>query len=194
MTLSFKKPALLLINCVSFSVLLAWPLVIWHGLANWRPEWVLIVLVTAFLLRFLVLKKQLGVLAATGKKIALFGLALCLFSGILREYHLLLYYPVVINALLFTVFYSSLAEPVSLVERLARLQEPALSAAGVKYTSRVTQIWCVFFIVNGSIAFLTCMYGDMTIWAAYNGMISYVLMGLLMGTEWIVRQRIKKRE
>eukprot|EP00906_Rhabdomonas_costata_P019811 RCo028830 len=194
MTLSFKKQALYLINFVSFSVLLTWPLIIWHGLANWRAEWVLILLATAFLLRFLVLKKQLGVLAATGKKIAFFGIALCLFSGILREYHLLLYYPVVINALLFTLFYSSLSEPVSLVERLARLQEPELSAAGVKYTRRVTQVWCVFFIVNGAIAFLTCIYGDMTIWAAYNGMISYVLMGTLMGTEWLVRQRIKKRE
>lgn len=81
-----------------------------------------------------------------------------------------------------------------LVERLARLQYPQLSAQGVRYTRRVTQIWCGFFILNGSVALITAQIGDMALWSAWNGMIAYLLMGALMAGEWLVRRRVMKRE
>ncbi|MGV2398888.1 MAG UNVERIFIED_CONTAM: hypothetical protein MIL04_25265, partial [Klebsiella aerogenes] len=59
---------------------------------------------------------------------------------------------------------------------------------------RVTQIWCAFFIGNGGIALVTALYGDMSLWTAWNGMISYLLMGMLMAGEWLVRQRVIKRD
>ncbi|MDU7135113.1 MAG: hypothetical protein E6325_27580, partial [Enterobacteriaceae bacterium] len=65
---------------------------------------------------------------------------------------------------------------------------------GIQYTRRVTQVWCLFFIINGGIALFTAMYGDMSLWAAWNGMISYLLIGALMGAEWLVRSRLMKRE
>lgn len=71
-----------------------------------------------------------------------------------------------------------------IVERLARLQEPDLPEKGVRYTRRVTQIWCGFFIINGGIALFTALYGDMSLWTAWNGMIAYFLMGTLMAGEW----------
>lgn len=64
----------------------------------------------------------------------------------------------------------------------------------MRYTRRVTQIWCLFFIVNGSIALLTALYGDMALWTAWNGMIAYLLIGALMAGEWLVRRRVMKRE
>ena len=64
----------------------------------------------------------------------------------------------------------------------------------MRYTRRVTQIWCLFFIVNGSIAILTALYGDMALWTAWNGMIAYLLIGALMAGEWLVRRRVMKRE
>lgn len=81
-----------------------------------------------------------------------------------------------------------------LVERLARLRDPQLPDAAVRYTRRVTQIWCVFFILNGSIALFTAIYGDMTLWTAWNGMIAYLLMGALMAGEWLVRRQMIKRD
>ena len=51
-----------------------------------------------------------------------------------------------------------------------------------------------FFIGNGGIALVTALYGDMSLWTAWNGMISYLLMGMLMAGEWLVRQRVSKRD
>jgi uncharacterized membrane protein len=51
-----------------------------------------------------------------------------------------------------------------------------------------------FFIVNGSIALFTALHGDMSIWTAWNGMLSYLLMGMLMAGEWLVRRRVMKRD
>ena len=81
-----------------------------------------------------------------------------------------------------------------IVERLARLREPNLPEAGVRYTYLVTLIWCAFFIINGSVALFTALNGDMTLWTTWNGMVSYLLMGTLMVGEWLVRQLVIKRD
>ena len=91
-------------------------------------------------------------------------------------------------------FGGSLWSAMPIIERLARLREPDLPETAVRYTRRVTQIWCAFFIFNGSIALLTALHGDMSIWTAWNGMLSYLLMGMLMAGEWLVRRRVMKRD
>jgi uncharacterized membrane protein len=90
------------------------------------------------------------------------------------------------------VFSWSLRSPTSLIERLARIQQPDLPPEGIIYTRRVTQIWCVFFIVNGSIALVTALWSSFEIWSLYNGFIAYLLMGLLLVGEYIVRMRTQK--
>jgi uncharacterized membrane protein len=86
------------------------------------------------------------------------------------------------------LFGISLKNPPSMVERFARLREPDLPSAGVIYTRRVTQIWCAFFIANGSLAAYTAMYSSREIWALYNGFIAYLLMGAMFSVEWLVRR------
>ena len=76
-------------------------------------------------------------------------------------------------------------------ERLARLHDPELDAHGVAYTRRVTIVWCGFFILNGGIALATALWASEQTWALYNGFITYALMGLLMGGEWLVRRRVR---
>jgi len=125
--------------------------------------------------------------------LALVGSALCLASLLLRSQHLLLWYPLVVNASMLLLFGASLWSPMPLVERLARLREPDLPPRAVRYTRRVTQVWCGFFIFNGSVALLTCLLNDVTLWTLWNGCISYLLMGTLMGGEWLLRQRIRKQ-
>ena len=59
---------------------------------------------------------------------------------------------------------------------------------GVRYTRRITQIWCGFFIANGSIiAALALLHADRA-WTWYTGFISYLLMGALFAGEWIYRR------
>lgn len=100
------------------------------------------------------------------------------------------FYPVLVN-LCFLVFFAwTLRVPPSMIERLARLQDPHLPERAVPYTRQVTWVWCGFFAVNGTLALLTAVYASDALWAAYNGFIAYLAMGLLFIGEWLVRQRV----
>lgn len=101
-------------------------------------------------------------------------------------------YPVLVSGVMLGVFSYSLISPPSLIERIARLNDPNLPAAAIRYTRRVTQVWCGFFLINGSIALATALWASPTIWSLYNGVISYLLMGLLFGGEYLARRRFKR--
>ena len=103
-----------------------------------------------------------------------------------------LLWPVVVNVALLGVFVGSLARPPSIIERLARREQPELPASGVRYTRRVTQVWCGFFAINASLALATVIHGDRALWTLYNGGIAYGAMALLFAGEWCLRQRIQK--
>jgi len=104
------------------------------------------------------------------------------------------FYPVMMNLGFLILFASSLFTPTSFVEKLARLKEPNLSLHAVAYTRKVTILWCGFFVFNGSIAALTALYASHHVWMMYNGLVAYLLMGLFTAGEWIVRQRVKKKQ
>jgi uncharacterized membrane protein len=101
-------------------------------------------------------------------------------------------YPVLINAGLLVLFGLSLVYPPPIAERLARLSEPDLPAAAVGYTRRVTQVWCVFFAVNGSVALYTALAASLAVWSLYNGVVAYLLIGLLFGVELFIRSRVRR--
>jgi len=128
--------------------------------------------------------------AARWSGFAALGLvALALWSNALLPLKL---YPVLVNLAFLIAFAWSLGTSQSMVERLARLTEPDLPPAGVAYTRTVTWVWCVFFVVNGAIALATALWASEAVWSIYNGVIAYVLMGLLFGIEYLVRLRIKR--
>lgn len=181
-----------LINGLSWLMTLAWPFLVWFSVTRPDHRWLLPVLALTFILRFATLRDDNHLFKGTGLLLAATGAALSLAGLLLREGQWLLWYPVAVNAALLLLFGGSLYSGMPLVERLARLREPELPARAVAYTRRVTQIWCLFFIVNGAIAVLTCLVGNVHWWALWNGMVSYLLMGLLMGGEWLVRQRVRR--
>lgn len=119
---------------------------------------------------------------------------LCLISVFCNSTQALLYYPVVINALFLGFFACSLFT-VPIVELFARLQlrlkNQLITPRIQRYTFKVTVVWCGFFVVNGSIALATVLYGDMHYWALYNGFISYILMALLMSGEYLIRKVVE---
>ena len=86
-------------------------------------------------------------------------------------------YPVIVNATLLGVFAYSLVFP------------PAIG-----YTRRVTQVWCVFFAVNGAIALYTALYASSALWSIYNGFLAYIFIGLLLAGEYCVRRRVMERQ
>ncbi|MCC3703903.1 hypothetical protein [Rouxiella badensis] len=181
-----------LLHAVTVLVIIAYPLAVWLGLRNGGMGVLAPILMVTFILRLLTFRGKLSQLTALGRTLAAAGLLFAAASWLLHESQMLLYYPVVVNTLLLLLFGYSLLSPPPVVERLARLSQPDLPPKAVSYTRRVTQVWCVFFFLNGAIAFYTCLKGDVALWTLYNGGISYLLIGLLMGVEWIVRKRVQR--
>lgn len=182
------------VQVVTGALLLAWPFVIWFGLAHNSLHWLLPLMALLLVLRLRQGRKNAGPMCFVMQSVALAGIALCVASVLLKTHQLLLFYPVVVNAVMLSVFGGSLWSAMPLVERLARLRTPALPPQGVRYTRRVTQIWCLFFIFNGTIALFTALHGDMRMWTTWNGMLSYLLMGALMAGEWLIRRQVMKRD
>ena len=114
--------------------------------------------------------------------------AFFLFAALRNAGGSLTLYPLLVSGAMLAIFTASLIHPPTVIERLARLQHPDLPPEGVRYTRRITQIWCGFFIANGSIiAALALLHADRA-WTWYTGFISYLLMGALFAGEWIYRR------
>ena len=106
---------------------------------------------------------------------------------------LLRIYPFCVNLTLFALFFSSLYNPPTIIERFARLREPNLSESGVRYTRRLTMIWCGFFMLNGAAALYTAIKTNLETWTLYNGFIAYILMGSLFLGEYAIRIWVRKK-
>jgi uncharacterized membrane protein len=169
---------------VPWLLTLLYPLLIYRGAAHFAPRWLALLLIALALCRALAVKGKIWLIAAAGATVLA---AVSLFSNQIMPLKL---YPVLVNAVLCAFFALTLICPPSAIERLARIKEPDLPPDGVRYTRRVTQLWCGFFIFNGSMALVTVFYSD-AVWALYNGLIAYLLIGSLLLGEWLIRRRVK---
>ena len=171
------------------SIALLYPFIVWLGLSSGYFYTLFVVLLLVFLLRLSFLRRMTGIVKHLSLITASIGSLLVLMGLLFRQADWLLFYPVLINTTMLFVFAGSLFLKQSVIEQLARIRQPDLPVAGVLYTRRVTQVWCVFFVVNGLIAFMTAWLGDLQLWALYNGLVSYLLIGLLLVLEWIIRKK-----
>lgn len=160
---------------------LLYPLVIWIGLARFEPRWLALALLGLALLRALVSREPVWLAAAAG------AMVLVAATWLSNDGLPLKLYPVLVNTVLLAVFALSLLRPPTVIERLARLGRPDLPAAAIPYVTRVTRIWCGFFLVNGGIALWTAVAASDATWAIYNGVIAYLLIGALLLGERLVR-------
>ncbi len=170
---------------VLLALSLAYPLVVYWALGRFEPRWLALLLFALALLRAVATRQAVWLVAAAGA--GLLALLATLFNDALP----LKLYPALVNVVMLGVFATSLVFPPSAIERIARLSEPDLPAHGVAYTRRVTQVWCGFFVVNGTLALATALWASDRVWALYNGLFAYALIGLLFAGEWLVRQRVK---
>jgi len=181
-------------------ITLLYPLVVFYGLAEFSVRWVSFTLLLLFIIRLLLLKKSsitennaTQVLSPTASKvISILALSFLLISFIFGDDTGLLFYPVIINSALALVFSYSLANPPPIIERLARLTQADLPPHAIAYTRTVTKVWLGFFIINAIIASYTALFTSLETWTLYNGLIAYILMGILFTGEYLVRLRVQK--
>lgn len=174
-----------LVNGVIGLLTLLYPLAVYFGIQSVQP-WQ----IASILASFLLVRLACGRTSGTAHQLLI--IAAALYCGLAiwnNDVITLRLYPALMNLGLLLVFASSLYFPPPVIERLARLQHPDLPPQGVLYTRRVTQVWCVFFLLNGLIAAATALWCSFACWSLYNGLLAYVLMGLLMAIEYWVRIR-----
>ena len=116
-------------------------------------------------------------------------------------------YPVAINLIFLVFFGSTLFRGPNMIFRFATLADKSVKGSFHEkkvenYCRKVTVIWCIFFILNGTVAILTVFAGKIfgitpenadKVWSLYNGGISYILMGFLFAAEFIVRKFVDKK-
>jgi uncharacterized membrane protein len=169
------------------AVTLLYPLAIWFGHGQVEPRWLAGLLLLAVATRLPALK--LSGVARWSVAGALVLVACAIWSNLLLPLKL---YPVLVNAALLAGFAYSLTTPMSAVERMARLRGDDFPPLAQAYMRKVTQVWCGFFVFNGAVAFATALWASEAVWSLYTGVISYVLMAVLFGAEYLVRLRFKR--
>lgn len=180
-------------NAMVVGFALTYPLVVYFGLQHFEPR-----IFGALLGALLLLRKWQSVRSCATRlrpaerlSAAVLG-AYTLTIVASNSELLLMLYPAVVSLSLLSVFGSSLLCPPTVIERMARLSEPDLPPSGVSYTRRVTQAWCAFFVFNAVVS-ATTMFASRDVWLLYNGLIAYLLMGVLFAGEWLVRLRVRRR-
>jgi len=180
-----------LLTLVLTLLLVLYPVLIYVGMQTFGPKVLAVILVVMALARLAAQRLAHQPLGNGGWLLLAAALAggITLITGSLVG---LKAYPVVVNLVLLGVFAISLWRSPTVIERLARLQTPDLPPQAIAYTRTVTKVWCGFFIVNGGIAAATVLASEQ-VWALYNGLLSYIAMGVLMGGEYLVRLRVQRR-
>ena len=117
-------------------------------------------------------------------------LIICLFH--FTHWVVVMYYPVVVNFLLFLMFFTSLFQKETVIQKIARAMEPDIKPKALEYTRKLTYVWAVFTFLNWLVSVATVFMSE-AVWALYNGFISYLLIGMFFAVEYIVRIRFKRK-
>lgn len=126
---------------------------------------------------------------------------LCLLAVLIMVFNsgfILKLYPLVMGVFLLGSFGLTLIKPPSMILRFATLQDKDLPNAEnyaevVRYCRAVTLVWCVFFIFNLCVSAYTMLFLSDFAWSLYNGLISYILIGILFFGEMLFRRFIQRK-
>lgn len=101
-------------------------------------------------------------------------------------------YPVIVNFFLFCLFFGSIFEKETIIQKFARLMEPDIKPKALEYTRNLTYVWAVFIFLNFLVSVATLFMSE-KVWAFYNGFLSYILVGAFFIIEYIMRIWFKKK-
>lgn len=102
------------------------------------------------------------------------------------------FYPVIVNFVLFLVFFTSIFQEKTIIQRFALLTEPDAKPQIMDYTRKLTYYWSAFMLINFILSFIT-IFLPKTIWMIYNGCVSYLLVGTFFVVEYIIRLNFKRK-
>lgn len=169
-------------------LMVGYPLAVYVGLTRLSARWVGLLLLCLLLpgvvsrVRKASRDDLLTVLAVPATIALLVGGA-----ALFDDQRLILALPVAINLALLSHFGASL-RTIPMIERFARMQDPDLGPEQVRYCRTLTKVWCGFFVLNASVSAVLAVAAPLTWWATYTGLLSYIAIGTLGGTEYVFRK------
>ena len=179
------------IRALAGMVFVAYPALVWFGLSRWSPRLLALVMLAVFVP--MALCRLRGVPREQLRSLALLPLVTVialLLAALLDSGGYVLMVPVVVNAALLFGFGSTLRRgSIPMIERFARLQSAELGTSEKDWCRLWTRIWCAFFIFNGGTTLVLALTSPVSWWALYTGLLAYVLIGALLGLEWLMRRR-----
>ena len=171
-------------------IALLYPFIVYFGITHLSPSLLAGLLAAVVLLRVLVAD-----LSTKHKLMALSAVVVVfIFHWLMKGgTNSLMFYPVLLNVVLLLVFGLSLFKKQSLIETIARKRRMDVGPHNLRYLRVLTAVWTGFFALSVIISTFTVIVGDMDVWLLYNGLGSYLLMGVLIVGELIVRHFYKQR-
>lgn len=108
------------------------------------------------------------------------------------------FYPVLVNLSLLAFFGFTLWKKPSFVFRMANLGDKTIKTSPSRnyverYCDRVTFAWCIFFVANACVSATTVFVGSDRLWSLYNGLISYILIGVFFAVEFLIRKIMQSK-
>ncbi len=177
----------MVMNLISTALIVIYPFLIYFGLSRYEPRILGLLLAVIALLRWRRGRNILYGLGWEGFLSLIVPFALAIVTAVKNDEITLKLYPVAVNIALLIMFGVTLFKKQTMVERIARIHDSKFPIEGVKYTRRVTEIWCVFFAINGLASLCTAFLASREVWTIYNGLIAYIIMGIIFGVEWLYR-------
>lgn len=96
--------------------------------------------------------------------------------------------PLLPQLLLGWAFARTLWQRQPMIERFARRIDADLQDDEVRWCRGWTIVWTVFFLLNAATIAALAAWAPVAWWLFYTGVLGYVLMGCLLGSEWLVRK------
>lgn len=175
----------LMLKLILVVLVFLYPFLIFFGIKLLSLKYLGLLIILIFSLRLIVLKNSIDKLWVG---ITMLGIVLVLLAVFINNITFMLLYPVFISSILFGAFTYSLFQEKSIITKIAiKMSKTELPDYALTYTWYVTLAWCMFFVLNASIALFTVVYGSINVWSIYNGFISYILIGIFMASEIVVR-------
>lgn len=129
-------------------------------------------------------------------------MALILICGLVSFFadnvFFLKFYPVLVNLSLLAFFGFTLWKKPSFVFRMANLGDKTIKNSPSRnyverYCDKVTLGWCIFFVANAGVSSATVFVGSDRVWSLYNGLISYILIGIFFAVEFLIRKIMQSK-
>jgi uncharacterized membrane protein len=169
-----------------------YPALILGGLYFGSPRMIALILLVVFWLQRMLQARSLPawIASLTALDWAVVAMLTCgsVLTAVTDSELALRCYPALVNMGLLLSFSATLVRPPSMIERFARMHLTEITPRVVAHTRRVTQLWCAMFVLNGVLALYTALACSREVWAAFNGLVSYLLVGTLIVGEWLYRR------